>query len=355
MATPRGAKHTDLEQRLRDIEAKLRAVARNATSQPSRTIFINGSSVVSDFWNTDTVNAGSDNSTVLLDLTYTPNPGSLHVRKNGLDLAATEWALSGARVTIAPTSLLTVRTGDRFDAEYKYDAAAPLPVVPVGSFFDEVMARSPILFHRFNGSYLDSSGNGATLTPGPGNAFVSSIIPTDPGGSAADFSAPLSYAYSGTPVTAIDALSGSFSFVAPARYVDAGVDGYFIGQLSPAGGGNIHFLIGYAPATQEVTVRWYDGSAHVHTLDASGTFNVDTLFGITADGTNVILYVNGVPVDSVAQSGAPISQVAGHYVCVGSDGATNNRLRGRQDDSALFDTALSPADHMVLAQAGGFA
>ena len=70
------------------------------------------------FINTDRATA-SGPGPVTFNLTHTPIDGSLHIRWNGIDQPASEWALNEATVTIPdPTSV--IESGDVFTAAYAY-------------------------------------------------------------------------------------------------------------------------------------------------------------------------------------------------------------------------------------------
>lgn len=71
------------------------------------------------FWDADEAIA-VDTGPVSFDLTYTPIPGSLHVRQNGLDLAPSEWSLAGKTLTITPSASVVIRAPDQFTTAYAY-------------------------------------------------------------------------------------------------------------------------------------------------------------------------------------------------------------------------------------------
>lgn len=71
------------------------------------------------FWDADEATA-VDAGPVSFDLTYSPVPGSLHVRKNGLDLAPSEWSLVGKTLTITPSASVVIRAQDQFTTAYAY-------------------------------------------------------------------------------------------------------------------------------------------------------------------------------------------------------------------------------------------
>jgi len=71
------------------------------------------------FWNTDQTFAASTNpGQIILNLTWEPIDGSLHIRWNGIDQPPTEWTLDGQTVTFTST---LIRTGDLLTAAYAYD------------------------------------------------------------------------------------------------------------------------------------------------------------------------------------------------------------------------------------------
>jgi hypothetical protein len=69
------------------------------------------------FWNADQAVTGAAGQ-IILNLTYEPIDGSLHIRWNGIDQPPTEWTLDGQLVTL--TSSL-IRVGDLLTAAYAYD------------------------------------------------------------------------------------------------------------------------------------------------------------------------------------------------------------------------------------------
>lgn len=91
-------------------------------------------------WNTDFGIASADGATTVIALTYTPRPGTLHVRQNGVDLDPSEWDLVGSTLTIEPSADVIVRAGHRFTTQYDYDgAAAAVNPTPL-DFVTEVLA-----------------------------------------------------------------------------------------------------------------------------------------------------------------------------------------------------------------------
>lgn len=131
MATPRGAKHTDLEQRLNDLKSQ-------SVRQGTRVLRVTGRSGSVRFhvqqW---TVTDLGDQS---IPLDYLPvdvsMPGneSLHVRWHPFDLPPDAWSVSGQTLTVVdPDGLFAA--GDLMTVWYGYDptdSTAPPPPPPPG-------------------------------------------------------------------------------------------------------------------------------------------------------------------------------------------------------------------------------
>lgn len=145
-------------------------------------------------WNTDAATAAADDAAVTINLTHVPNDGTLHVRKNGVDLEPSEWVYDATTNTIAvaPSAICVIRIGCRFTTAYFYDGAGAL--VGAGSndaTLDDVVAGfSPDAYFKLTETsgtaLLDSSGNGHDDATGYHTGFtfgaggLDDSMPADP-------------------------------------------------------------------------------------------------------------------------------------------------------------------------------
>lgn len=164
-----------VERRFREVFARLADMDDNKLdSVPGAPVTIN--QVLNDpsgtairFHNEDTWTAPTDDADAPGVLSFTPVPGSLHVRKNGIDLAPTEWTQVGLDVNVPPSAEVTIRAGHKFTAAYAYDPNSPTVDGPeIGTYDEEVMSDGPALFLKLDetagATAVDSSGNGRDFT-----------------------------------------------------------------------------------------------------------------------------------------------------------------------------------------------
>jgi hypothetical protein len=140
VATPRASRHTDLEQRLRDLETSVRRLSSLALGQRQLTVTSGeiivsggGSVIIEDggtvvvggepvehtlFENTEYVLATGPGPLVL-QLAYLPVAGSVHVRWGGLNVPPTLWSVVGGLVSITDPDLV-LKTGDRLTVAYAH-------------------------------------------------------------------------------------------------------------------------------------------------------------------------------------------------------------------------------------------
>lgn len=142
MATPRGARHTDLEQRLRDLEAQVRALSFRANFQtqvqvPGQVVniteILTGPNDTGRWVNSEQYTATGPGDIVWL-LDHVPIPGTLRIDWGTAPQAPTEWSDNGAGEITIPDPGNDIWAGAVFTAYYEWDATAggitPVPSPP---------------------------------------------------------------------------------------------------------------------------------------------------------------------------------------------------------------------------------
>lgn len=293
-------------------------------------------------------------------LSHEPLEESLFVRwhprgltRAGIPWPNEHWSLDADTVTIPDTTGL-IEVADAFSAQYMYIGDDE---IDTKTYFQEVMARHPVGFWNFNGTYADDSGNGYSLTAASSNVFTATQILTEPTGQGLDLGGLAAYTFSGTPVAAIDAIAGAFSVVWAGADGNTGNHGYgnIIGQ---GNAGDHHFRVQHDQLTSphELVVEWHDGTANrTHHLPLPAAPTGRHFWGVSVGASTVSAYVDGILTSQVPKVTAPVAQAGGRYVCVGTDGATNQRWLGQFDGVALFASTLTGEDHATLATAAGYA
>jgi hypothetical protein len=351
MATPRGARHTDLEQRLRDLEAEQRRLAFAALNLRQIVITSGTLPVTSPgqitvdgdplqqvgFIDTDTVTATGPGD-LELTLTKFPLDGSLHVYLNGVWQAPTEWALVGNVVTLADPDGL-IAEFDVLNAAYAYDRAVSVSTPPAASGFEAAVLAigAPALWATL-GDAAGSVAEDATTHNRDGtyggtvDLGQPSVAPGLPGTSA-DFNG-LGWVDYGTGAAWQRPATFTANIWAHPR--SASYDMYLFGcdDFGSIDTTRVWHLV------DQTTARVYSGAA-AYPSDTGSimgrlTAGVTSMLTITFDGSTVKLYKDGALVQGTSVPGAMNTSTLWPLTI----GATANGRVGRY---AVFDGFLQHA------------
>lgn len=237
------------------------------------------------------------------------------------------------------------------------------PVPPVLTYAEEVAADTPLGYWPLgepSGTTLaDASGNSRTGTIDAGVTLgQASIVPADSGTSWA------LNAWEGGQVNGASWMAPAAALTAEAWvYLTAyDADGSIV--LCRSNVGESNFASNKAWALQvggagQVTGRVYsEGGVTVAPASANGVVPLNTSchLALVQDGTNVLMYCNGVQVASAALAGVPVTYATNiKPLTIGKTlgaSASSYVFNGRIQHAAFYGTALSPARILAHYDAG---
>lgn len=223
--------------------------------------------------------------------------------------------------------------------------------IPAG-YSAQVLADSPMLYYRLQEAssadpVVDASGNGRHGLWGGGVGGTSSVVSGEPSlvGEAGDFAAYVgatgSSRHIATPAFAIS--TGRVTHEMVLRTSDATTEQQLISRDDSTGtrrtqfrilGGKLGFIF------WTTTGGPYTCESSVNAILANTTHHV----AATYDGSTVQLFVGGVQVGTLAQSGTLHTDSYSRYISGRRASTTDGTfVRGWIDEPAIYDKALSPS------------